>query len=244
MTIGILYIAFGENCDYVAAHCVAYSRKYTKLPITVLTNLTARNPRWNSIEDVTFRYFALQTSDNRLLKTSMVVYSPYDFTIYLDADSIIQNEGFDEKMYELIGNSPNLILNHFCEYPYQDGRFQNIYLRALRKFNCDMPLDIYNGAFIGFSKETIVFDFFNLWKELWLQFGAQREMPPLACAINLMKGLKIERLPQNFFSPDSKNDDSVVQHNYHQDFWKRIGCKPKELFQAKYEVGDYGFTKI
>lgn len=246
MKVGIVYVAFGENCDIVASHCISYSRKYTSLPITVFTNIetSRRNKKWKEVKGIDFCYLNIMLEDNRLVKLSMNIKTPYDFTIYLDADSIIQKPGFDEEILKIIRTNPDLILNHFCTFPYPDGNFQNIYLRAVKKFECTTPLKVYNGAFIGFNKNLSVDIFFETWKELWQKFGAQREMPPLACAINKLTLLDIYNLPDNFFCPDSKNENAIVQHNYNADFWDKIGCQPTQLSAAHYELGDYSFTKI
>lgn len=244
MTVGIVYIVFGYACNNVAAHCIKYSRKFTKLPITVIQNISQKVNLWNTIPNIDYITMDLPISENREIKTRLIKYTPYDFTIYLDADSIIQDERFDEEVLKMIEQQPDLILNHFCTYPYPDGNFQNIYLRALKQFECEMPLKVYNGAFIGFAKNITTKLFFGTWNTFWDTFGRQREMPPLSCAINKIPSLSICELPANFFSPDTKNDKAAVQHNYHADFWARIGCEPMELSAAHYEVGDYGFTKI
>jgi len=246
MKIGIVYVVYGGNCDIVASHCISYSRKYTRLPITVLTNIEKgrRNNKWANCADIDFIYSDDPTENNRLVKLTMNKKTPYGFTIYLDADSIIQNDGFDEEILKMIEATPDLILNHFCTYPYPGGGFQNIYLRAMRQFECEPPLKVYNGAFIGFRGNGRTERFFNTWLGAWLKFGAQREMPPLACAVSKSPELNIYTLPDNFFSPDAKNENAIVQHNYNADFWDKIGCEPTQLSLTHHEKDDYGFTTI
>ncbi len=254
--LGLIFVVFGNECDRMAAHCVAYSRQYTKLPITILSNLNEyeRNVKWKEIDNIDFIHIDLPLEQNRQVKTTLPKYTPYEKTLYLDADSIIQHKDFDEKIIEMFNEETDLILNLFCTYPYLDNRFQNIYLRAVEQFNCTMPLEVYNGAFIGFKKGITSEIFFELWNHLWIQFGSQREMPPLACAINKLQSnyystieeplLTITKLPEDFFAPDSRNDASFVQHNYHQDFFQRIGTEPVELAHANHHQDDYGFTQL
>ncbi len=246
MKTGIIYIAFGEKCDRLAAHCVGYSRGFSKLPITVFTNIVThkRDSRWNSVPNVDFLFFDLPVEQNRQIKTTMNKYAPYDFNIYMDADSIIQDNSFDSTIEKLAASGHDLLFNHFAEYPYADGKFQNIYLRALNQFGCTMPLQIYNGAFIGFAVNERTDHFFSTWNRFWREFGAEREMPPLACAINKGEMLLVARLPDGFFVPDHRDDKSVVQHNYNQDFHSRVGVEYIGLHQTKYGVNDYGFTNI
>lgn len=246
MKIGLIYVAFGVGCDKLAAHCIAYSRKYTVLPITVLTNITEaeRDAKWKEVDNIEFKHFNLPLGDNRKIKTSLPDYTPYDYTVYLDADSIIQKEGFDEQIEMLAELGTDLLLNHFCTYPYADKKFQNIYLRAYKQFECYGPLEVYNGAFIGFKNNEFAKLFFYRWNKYWQEFGAQREMPPLACAINNLPLVTVLNLPTGFFCPDHKDDNATVQHNYHQDFYDRIGCATIELAQAAYGVDDYKFTVV
>jgi len=247
MKTGLLYVSFGSNCDRLLAYCVAYSRQFTKLPICVLTNITEsqRDAKWRDVDNIEFIYFDLPTESNRQIKTTMNQYAPFDYNIYMDADSFIWKVWFDDVIQMVLSTSPDIVFNHFCDYPYADGRFQNIYLRALRQFGCEMPLRVYNGAFIGFKKNANTDKFFLTWNMLWKEFGAQREMPPLACAVQKVKELKINCLPPLFFCPDGRNDDSVVQHNYGEDFYSRIGVEPIALsHQATYETNAYGFTQL
>ena len=243
METGLIYVVFGDQCDRMAAHCVAYSRQYTKLPICILSNLKEedRDKKWQEIENIDFKYMDLPLQQNRQIKTGLSDHSPFDYTIYLDADSIIQKDSFDQEILEMVDKDHDLILNHFCDFP-DEGKFQNIYLRALKQFGCTMPLSVYNGAFIGFKKGENANNFFSTWNRLWKEFGAQREMPPLACTINKLPEIRVLKLRLGFFSPDVKNENCVVQHNYHDDFWQRIGISPVMLHQAAFSSDDYRFT--
>jgi hypothetical protein len=245
-TIGLVYVAFGKECDRLAAHCIGFSRQYTKLPILVLSNIPPgqRDTRWQSIEGVTFHFIDLQVDANREIKTTVYKWTDFDFSIYMDADSFIQKPTFDKTMKWLISKEPDIILNHYVEYPYEDGRFQNIYLRALNQFGAKMPLQIYNGAFIGFKKNNRTTTFFDTWNRYWREFGSQREMPPLACAINRQSNLKTINLPFGFFAGHEKNNDAVVQHNYWNDFFQRLGIEPIQMAVAKYRPDDYSFTVL
>lgn len=246
MTIGIIIVSFGVECDKIASHCVAYSRQFTNLPITIITNVDRhrRHKKWDEVKDIDFIQSTEPTHNNRKIKTTIIEYTPYDYSIYMDADSIIQKPEFDEEILKMIEDTPDLILNHFCTYPNSENKFQNIYLRASKHFECEDPLLVYNGAFIGFANNERTKEFFTKWNKYWMDFGWQREMPPLSCAVNKMTELSICILPDNFFCPDHKNEDAVVQHNYNDDFWTKIGHCFVELPQAHFQEGDYGFTEI
>ncbi len=241
MTTGIIIVSFGEQYDLIAAHCVAYSRRFTSLPISVVTNVENRCESWP--DTISFIYLPIPTSFNRIIKTTIINYSPYDNTILLDADAIIQRHGFDQ-IIGMFGSKSSLILNHFCDYP-KEGSFQNIYLRACSQFDCGNKLRVYNGAVIGFTKSSIAKQFFNKWNEFYIRFGAAREMPPLACAVKkTLLDRDIKLLPENFFAGDFYNKSAIVQHNYNKDFWHRIGLLPQGLNHTGINHGDYEFTKM
>ena len=85
MKIGIIYVAFGAACDRLAAHCIAYSRKYTNLPICVLTNISVaeRDAKWDEIENIEFKHFNLPLSANRQIKTSLPDHTPFEVLAYV-----------------------------------------------------------------------------------------------------------------------------------------------------------------
>jgi len=247
MTTGIVYVSFGEIFDKMTAHCVAYSRAYTSLPIQVITNVEdgKRSKKWNGASNVTFTYIDDATEHNREYKTSIHKYSIFDNSIYLDSDSIIQKDNFDAKMQEYFDSDCDLILNHFITYPTEDNRFQNIYHRAFLTYNCEGRLYVYNGAFIGFKKNKMSEEFFTLWFKYWDDFGRTREMPLLACAINNIKGIKVKELDKNFFEPGVINEEATVQHNPNDNiFWKKIGIAELDLPITPYKSDDYSFTQL
>ena len=245
MSTGIIYVVFGREFDVVASHCIAYSRKYTKLPIQVLTNIASndRHAKWNEIENIHFTQVSMSDNENRVVKTLIHNYSIFENTLLLDADTIIQKADFDEKIKSYFESDCDLVLNYFISYPMQDNRFQNIYLRAYSQFECTGIMKVYNGAFIGFKKNNKTAQFFQMWNMLWSMFGKTREMPPLAAALNKMD-LSIKSVERGFFSPDSRNDHSSVQHNYNDDFFTRIGLGKVDLPITPYGVDDYKFTQL
>jgi len=119
MKTGLLYVAFGSEFDLLASYCVAYSRRFTKLPIQVLTNVApeSRSKKWSEVDDVHFTQINDVTTNNRLYKTSMNEYTIFENTVYLDSDSIIQKPNFDEVVLEFFSQDNDLILNHYCTYP-------------------------------------------------------------------------------------------------------------------------------
>jgi hypothetical protein len=247
MTTGIVFVSFGEVFDKMTAHCLSYSKAYTSLPIQVITNVEPekRCKKWADAPDVTFTYIKDITENNREYKTSINKYSIFDNTLYLDSDTIIQKDSFDVEIQKYFESDCDLILNHFITYPMDDNRFQNIYLKAYRKYNCEGKLYVYNGAFIGFKKNEMSDQFFTLWNKYWDDFGRTREMPLLACAINNIKGIKVKALEGMTYSPQEMNEDVTVQHNpNHIRFWRKIGIAELDLPITPYGADDYNFTQL
>ena len=244
---GLIYVVFGEQFDHMAAHTIAYSRKFTNLPITVLSNLQPghRSPKWKEIEGIDFLVMDLPTEENREIKTTIINHTPYENTLYLDADSIIQNESFDSEVEKYFRGDFDLLINWFCQFPTQDNRFQNIYLRAYNQFGCSGTMNVYNGAIIGFKKTDKAKELFTKWNEYWKDFGKQREMPPFASAILTTEGLMVNEFVQGFFSPDVYLDTAVVQHNSNDDnFFGKIRIPFMETPVTSHRVDDYSFTQL
>ena len=215
MTRGLLYVAFSKNFDALAAHAITYSRQYTDLPVHILTNLTAtqRSDEWRKHYDVTFTEFDLPDNLNREVKTSMIQHTPFDQTLYLDSDSVIQNPGIEAVFTWLRPGA--LVLNRRLTWPMGDA--PALYVKAMRMFAQTLPLVAWNGAFIGFNKnDAKVQAFFLRWHSYWRRFGSGREMPPLCCAIAAEQktGLQVVAAIPDFFAPQHENNNAVVQHEY------------------------------
>jgi len=209
---GLLYVVFGEEYDRLALYTIAHSRRFTNLPICILTNISDRTQKWDSLKNIIFRYFQLPQDTNREVKTKMIQYTPFDRTLYLDCDSVIQKPGV-EKIFDLVENK-DILLNLFLCWKKEDKVLQ-IYKKAMKIGNVDLPLSVYNGAFIAFNKNEKVSTFFDLWANYWNLTGRGREMPSLACAIKNSSVSVLEtKWEDNFFAPDKINEKAIVQHNY------------------------------
>jgi len=223
MTCGILLVVFGKNYDSLAAHTVAYSRQFTNLPIHVLTNIKDRNSKWYDMENITFDIFNLNQNENRKIKTNMIKYTPFEKTLYIDCDSVIQKTGIENAFNLLEDNY--LALNRFL-YWGKGEKILRLYKRVMKRTNVSLPLIVYNGGIMCFKKNKEMKAFFVLWDKIWEADGKGREMPALACAVAKSR-IPISLFPRNFFVPDIRNVDGVVQHNYNsyqgKNFHKEFG---------------------
>jgi len=222
MNNGILYIVFGEKYEKLAVNTIAYSRQFTNLPFYILTNIKNRNNKWKNISNITFKEFNLPIEQNRDIKTTMIDYSPFDSTLYLDCDSIITKPGI-ENVFDIFKNNDLL----FTLYGIVDASNQvnKYYVATMKKLHISFPLTIYYGAIIGFNKTDQTKFFFSQWNKNWKEIGITREMPALACTMKLNRHLnaKVIKLTDNIFAWPI-NPNAIIQHEYGkgEDFWKPI----------------------
>ncbi len=244
---GLIFVVFGDKFDHVAAHTLAYSRRFTKLPINVITNVpeSERSKKWAEVPDIDFTFIDLPTEENRQIKTLIINHTPFTNTLYLDADSIIQNESFDADVERYFEGDFDILINYFCQYPTEENKFQNIYWRAFNQFGCEGAMNVYNGAIIGFKKTERAKELFARWNVYWAAFGRAREMPPFACAIMNTEGLKVNTFDNGFFSPCEYEATAVVQHNSNESkFLDKIGLSSISTPDTPYSTSDYLFTQL
>lgn len=246
MKRGLLYVVFGHGYDELAAHSIAYSRQFTDLPIHVLSNIVSesRHPKWDEIEGVTFTNFVLSQKMNRMIKTQMFNYSPFDCTLYLDCDSVIQKEGI-EKIFDLTADG-DIVLNEL--FRWNDGdKIVRLYKKALLKFRMVLPLSVYNGAMICWRNTLKVKSFFSTWNLFWRLTGGGREMPALAGALK-RSDIPIKRTwsrVNNLFAPDYRDDRCIIQHDYGQDFLERFGLPKTNSFKPfDNDVTDWNWVEF
>lgn len=245
MNRGIVYVSFGKNCDIVASHTVAYSRRFTDLPICILTNIKERNKKWKGISNVSFIEIRESINQNRDIKTRMNEYTPFDETLYLDCDSVIKHPDIKDVFETLL--SYDMVLNKFIFWE-KNMKILRLYRTAMRLLEISLPLTIYNGAFICFKKNNKVNKFFSVWNKNWKITGRGREMPALACSIK-KTGIDVGVMRKDFFSPDYYVESSTVQHNFNpmgnSNFWNKYGIPYKLLakpFDRKSSRADWNWV--
>ena len=215
MSIGIITVAFGDHYDRLAAHAFLYSRKFTDLPVFVLTNIPKekRHKTWDHIPGVQFMEFNKPQSKNRKAKLHIVNFTPFEKTLYMDCDSVVQNKGVE--LFADLLNDKDMVFNP--RITFEPGqKIANIYARCMKQFGVSKPISIHNGGLFAFKKNETTLAFFKQWFDMWSQFGAGREMPPLNCAIK-KSGMDFNKFPQNYFADNHYNPDAIVQHSWHRE---------------------------
>jgi hypothetical protein len=208
---GIISVAFGEEYDTFAAKVAVLTRSNTDIPIAIISNLKTRSPLWNNVSNIQFIYVDAPQDDNRIYKIKCIDYSPFDRTLFIDADAFIQNQGIDG-VFDLIPDC-GILVDLYGVYGCNTDASQ-LYNSALFNAKLQFPIDIFYGAFFGFKKNGSTQKFFDLWLSYWKINGCGRDMPALACAVK-SSGIekKVVADSDNIFSW-KENKSAIIQHEF------------------------------
>lgn len=205
--IGIYYVALGEPYDYQCAHSVKLIRKYSDIPIRVITNLVAnqRCIEWDSLSNVSFEEVNATRNKNRYYKIRPDLFSPFDITMFCDADSAVQSPefltGFDKAQNHDVIFS---VLQRF-ENIGQRLPMPGLYCRFIKAE--DYPATIYRSGVFFFRKTKNTKRLFEAWESYWRLLGCGRDMPALFVAAARNKDLSFGILPPGW---DNKNGHVIV----------------------------------
>jgi len=213
MTRGHLYIAFSKPYERTGAYSVKALRRYSDLPVHVLTDIPARDrdELWYELNGVTFTHFPDSTDlTNRQVKTMLHNYTPFDQTLYTDVDTAIMSPDF-KQAFDIVDK---------CDiaFPYYEGSASRnriataVYQRAVEAFGL-RPIEnilwVYQGGVCVFNRNDNVRRFFEAWNEKWRVFKF-RDMPSLMATVHTVENVSVGLLPHGFGFPDSK----IIQHFY------------------------------
>ena len=221
ITKGIITLAFGVSYDEMAARCFRHSRKRTDLPLVVMSNLKKRSDIWDEVSNVTFLDFDVSQEVNREYKTSMYKYSPFDKTLYIDSDAIVQHDGLENYINKI--PDTGILVNVEERFSRRDQVY-NIYREAYVTAGVDIPLTVYYGGCVGFGKGPGVEKFFSDWNRVWVATGRCREMPCLSCAVKLSNADVIE-VEQNKLFSWKMVPHTIIQHEYYGHVSNIVGYK-------------------
>ncbi len=234
MRKGLLYVVFGKEYDRMAAYSIAFSRRYTNLPICVLTNLEERDAKWRKIENIEFKYIPALLEENRDVKTRMIQYSPFDLTLYIDCDSVIEKIGI-EKVFRMLGNN-DLLVQKYKTFE-KGNKVLQIYKRMMHQVGIELPMTRYLGGFVLFRKNERVCNFFKLWNEYY-KIGTGADMPAFCCAIkNSNLFISVITIKDKVFAVH-KRRGFIIQHNFKGKLDKEFGLpkwEPWREFDANHD---------
>jgi hypothetical protein len=207
---GIYYVAFGSQYDYQCAHSVSIIRKYSDIPVRVITDLIIdkRCEKWNDIPNVSFEKVDAKQNKNRYYKIRPDLFSPFDVTLFCDTDTAVQSSeflaGFDTakkhdvmfSVYQRIGNNGQGLP---MEWLY--GKF----MKAK-----DYPATIYKEGVFFFRKTEGTYKLFEAWENYWRLLGCGRDMPALFPAVAKSQDLNLGILPPGW----DNRDGHIIVHAF------------------------------
>lgn len=159
MERGIVYVAYGANARIQASMSMATLRRYTALPIACVSD--------NPLPAARHVYHPDADPGGRLAKLSLDTLSPYEHTLYLDADTRVKGDigigfevladGWDVAIVPSTRQGGDVLGNCTEED------------RALTRETLDEPLGLQAGVMF-FRKVPRVVALFAAWREEWARF--------------------------------------------------------------------------
>lgn len=224
VNLGVVYIATNNYyLDMVNASALSVLKHNPLQEITVLTNLRYEFIKQSNVNSC---FIKCPTSLNsfqasRWLKTQLPLFTPYNRTLYLDADILAINNN------KALWNFPNLSMA--LAYHSTIGNCQHI--NAIEKSytlkiigNDNFPQ--YNSGVMLFDKSRFTLDFFNEWHNQWLKYK-QHDQLALSRAIYTLKK-EIFTLPLIYNEPFFHLSNNTVHSHF-------SGSFQKEYFWEKFK---------
>ena len=236
MSEGIAFVVYGDDYDKTGSVCARISRQNTDLPFLVLAD-HPRTTRWEGIKGVIWR--KVSYAHNRSAKIlGVYTETPFDRTVYLDCDSVIQKRGIG-CAFRMLRNSD--VVLYPCYKWNKNSEILRIYKRAMEMFGVCTPVTVWQGGIFGFVKNDRVKAFLYDWHMRWDIFGRQREMPCLmAAAYHNSDRLGIGELSENIFAYEcGLSDEYVVQHYTGGDFVAKFNVPRLNKKAPKGNVDDF-----
>ncbi|KKN98941.1 hypothetical protein LCGC14_0141860 [marine sediment metagenome] len=207
---GVLYVAFGKQYDYQCAHSVILIRKYSDIPVRVITNLIKdqRCKEWDDLPNVSFEVVGVEQKDNRYYKIRTDLFSPFDITLFCDTDTAVQSAEFlggftTAKNYDVMFSVFERIGIDRQRLPmaWLYGKFMN---------QEDYPATIYKEGVFFFRKTENTTKLFTKWEYYWRLLGCGRDMPALFPATTKAKDLSLGILPPGW----DNRDGHIILHAF------------------------------
>jgi len=222
---GILYLALGEEFDKLTAATAAYSRKYTDFPICVITNLKTPCPTWSKVSDVSFTFIDMPTEQNRKVKVSLVDYTPFDYTLFLDSDAVIQQLGI-ETWFRFLDHC-EIGCQFFATLHQNDRNFEQSFVKQTydklaRVLGESYPINLMGEAAFLFRRTDRARKFFKLWTSYWVKMGCGRDMPAFTFAVKHLAEM-VMIFGSHSFCTNSENESFFIQHKGFGAFEKKFG---------------------
>lgn len=187
MTTGIFIIAIGDKAQTVSKTLIASLNKFD-----ILYHVHSKRLN-NKLND---------KQNSRIAKTSIFELSPFDYTLYLDADTIVLNYEFN-KLFQPLYDGFDLCISHSDKQDFwhigKDERESYI----SKNYH---PLQYQCGVF-SFRRNKRVSEFFDIWKDEYLEYCDEDQLSFVRA---------FHKIPLKTFitSPKVFNNGNVIKHNF------------------------------
>jgi len=224
---GILYLAFGEEFEKLAVATATYSRQFTDLPICILTNRKAVSSKWSSVSNTFLKNILLPTIKNRTVKVSLLRYTPFDETLFMDADAVIQKSGI-ETVFQYLDDY-DLACQHYGviksieDKNWERAFVEKTYLKLAKMLGEDFPIHLYSEAAVLFRKTDGAKILFDRWEAYWKRMGSGRDMPAFSFAVkHTLCRVKVFTEDSIKFCKNVEDESALIQHKGFAGFEKKF----------------------
>lgn len=161
---GCIYVAFGRPYLVQALHSFRTLRATNpSVPACVLTNTLPQVPEklsdWDESKDI-WIYVDAADSQNRLYKTDLPRYTPFDKTLYLDSDTEVHSD--ISGMFRMLDYWDVGLRLRDAGYPPDKPKGRQ---RVLDGAEVISNLPHWNGGVVLFRTDPRVQEFFSLWNQ-------------------------------------------------------------------------------
>jgi hypothetical protein len=195
MTRGAVYIAYGWRAVKEAGYSIATLRQHNDLPVTVIGE---------RVDGTAHIAFDDQDSAGRWAKCNLDRLSPYDWTLYLDADTRVH--GAIHGGYDILGGgwdvaiAPSKVQGDGILWHVSDDE------RAATRAELGHDLLQLQGGMMFWRKNERTRAFFQAWREEWERWQGQDQAALLRA---------LHRTPLRLWLLSNEwNGGSLIEHRY------------------------------
>jgi len=209
---GIIYLGFGEPYLVMAINSyISLKKSNPDIPACIITNVAESPPplkEWSSQD--CWIYLNQTAEENRLIKTNIIDFSPFEKTLYLDGDTMVLK---DISMMSFFLDHFDITLRPGHEnIPERDG-----YKKLFEGRYAFSDLPHWNGGVFGFRKSEGARAFFKEWNKRYKEHGFKRDQPSLIEALfftncSMLSINRIWNSGDRVFEPNKKRKNIKIWH--------------------------------
>ncbi len=212
---GVIYVAFGRVYLAQALFSLKTLREFNpSLSVCIITNIAdVKAPD----ENVIIKYFEEPSSRSRFYKTDLYELSPFEKTMFVDADTEIKS---DLSFCEELLNSYDLLIR---PEPLSIGDLSSE-ARPKEKFEILKRYGEFNSGVMLFKRTEPVREFFLKWHNVIVDENLTKDQKELTHVLVGIEGIKFYPLPPslNYLRNDSRNQKFSLLHKSNCCIWHYI----------------------